>query len=1079
MKQKILLFLTSLLVMGSGVFAQRTITGTVSGQDGTPLIGATVIAIGTTTGTITDEDGKYSISPPDAATTLRISYLGYVEQEIAISGQSVINVTMAEAVNELTEVVITALGVTQEKKALGYAVSEVNGDDLNVARETNALNALQGRVAGVEINQGASGPAGSTRVIIRGSSSLTGNNQPLYVIDGVVIDNSVLGAAGAWGGRDFGDGISNINPDDIASVSVLKGPNAAALYGQRGANGVILINTKTGAGAGKAQVNFSSNYTVGTPAVLPEFQNTYGQGLNGEFTHFRLADGSVVANDGTVTGTPQGFPAPTGGSPEGPPSWGPKMEGQQYIDVFGNTRTFTAQPDNLKDFFQNQQTWTNTLSIKGSSDRVNYNFTGSYLDNQGLLPTNTLKRYNATMRVGGKLLERLSFDSKITYIRQESVNRPNLADEQQNVMYALRYIPRDVPLASLEQYEIGADELDKLVGLSGGALTPGYERHWSSGTFTGNPYWTINNTRNEDSRDRAIGFFKLTYDFTDWLNLSVRAGNDVYSDQILEWQDRGTRVGPNGDISERVNTVRETNLDFLLAANKDLSEDFGISVNFGGNAQEFKLRTVGHNGNTFNTQGFPVLTNTKNRGTIFGLSNSRINSLYGFGNFSFKDAIYVNWTARNDWSSTLSPDNWSFFYPSVSLSAVLSELVSMPDFVTYFKLRGSWAQAGASGSPYQIFGTFGLAGNPFNGQTMASFTNRIPFADLQNELSESIEAGLEMSLFEGKLGLDFTYYSQSTRNQILSAGVSSATGFTSQLINAGEIANSGVELLLTGAILRNPKGLNWDVSFNAAVNNSRIVSLSGDIERFQTGGADRNVDMFVDIGDPFGNLYSRNYYAKDADGNILVNGATGLPIRVSGRELIGNAIPDWIGGFRSSLSYKGLSFSFLVDISQGAEIYSQSNMYMTIYGTGAWTEANREGGLVVDGFVGTQDGNGDWVSTGTRNTTPVTAQQYWLNAVPGSTTAIAEEFVYDGSYVALREVILGYTFPKTIMDNLPFRSLRISFVGRNLGYFEKHTPGFAPEAYIFNRNTVGASLGLESMSFPIARTLGFDLNIGF
>lgn len=1080
-KHVCILSATLMLCVGTS-YAQRNVSGRVTNEAGEGLAGATVQVKGSQAGAFADADGRFSVSVPNNDAVLIVSFLGYTRQEVPVGSSSTLTITLVEGVKQLDEVVITALGITQEKKALGYAVSDVSGEAMNKARETNAINSLQGRVAGVSINQGA-GLGNSTQVIIRGNSSLTGNNQPLYVVDGVVIDNSVLGSAGAWGGRDFGDGIANINPDDIESISVLKGPNAAALYGQRGANGVILINTKTGANLDRTEVSLSTNYTWGNPAVLPEFQNTYGQGLNGEFTHFRQPDGSIVANDGTTSGIPQGFPAPTGGAPEAPPSWGPRMEGQQYYDVFGDQRTFTAQPDNLKDFLQTQKSWSNTLSVRGGSQKFNYNFTGTYMDTDGLLPTNNLQRYNSSLRINSQLSEKVSIDAKLTYVRQTSVNRPNLADEQQNAMYALRYIPRDVPIESLEKFAITADELDKLVGLSGSALTPGYERHWSSGTFTGNPYWTINKTRNEDSRDRSIGFVKVTYDITDWLSLFARVGNDSYTDQILEWQDVGTRVGPNGEISERVSRVRETNADFLLTADKDISEDIGFDISVGGNMQELYLRTVGYSGGQFNFPGFPIVNNTlrASRNSNFGLSNSRINSLYAFGTFSFRDYLYVNWTARNDWSSTLSPDNWSFFYPSVSASAVLSEMIELPEVISFAKLRASWAQAGASGNPYQIFGTYGLGA--FRNFTTASFTGRIPFEDLQNELTESIEVGLELSFFGRRLGVDLTYYDASTTNQILSASVSRASGFSSQLINAGEIRNNGIELLLTGSPFRNAKGFNWDISFNMAANRSEVVSLTEDIERLSTGSADRNVDVFADVGAPFGNLYSRNYWLRDEAGNRLINASTGLPIRQSGRVLVGNAIPDWTGGIRNDFSYKGFSLSALIDISQGAEIYSQSNMYMTLYGTGAWTEANREGGLVAEGITANLDGSGNWVSTGQPNTTAVTAQEYWLNVVPGSTTAITEEFVYDGSYVALREVVLGYQFPASIFERTPIRTLRLSLVGRNLGYLQNNIPGVAPEAYIFNRNTAGGGagvgLGVENNSFPIARTFGFDLNIGF
>jgi len=1083
MKRRTLYLLFLCLLVSAAAFGQREITGTVTSVEGEPLIGANVVIKGTASGTVTDLNGNYSLTIPDEVNTLVFSYTGYATTEVEVGPSNTVDVMLEAASEQLDEVVVTALGVSREKKALGYSVEEVDGDELGGNRSLNVANSLQGRVAGVNITQGGSGASGATRVVIRGNSSLTGNNQPLYVIDGVIMDNSVLGSAGAWGGRDYGDGLANLNPDDIESMSVLKGPNAAALYGQRGANGVIIITTKTGAGVGRMQVSLNTGLTFGTPlnSVLPDLQNTYGQGLNGEFTHVRTANGEIVSNDGTVSGTPQGFPAPTGGAPEGPPSWGPRMEGQEYYDVFGNLRTFSPQPDNVRDFLETETNWNTSLNLSGSNERMNFSITGGYTRFDGMLPTNRLDRYNVNARVGAKLTERLSVDVKLNYIRHESVNRPNLADEQQNVMYALRYIPRDVPLSTLEKYEITADELDQIVGYGDNILQPGLERHWSSGTFTGNPYWSVNKTYNEDDRNRLIGFAQLSYDFTDWLTLTGKIANDIYTDHRNEWQDQGTRVARGiGDVSNRVQQLRETNMDFLLSVKeRKITERLGFTFNFGGNAQEFWTRIVSASGSDFSTPDLYVVNNTKNPGRGYGFINSKINSLYAFGQFSWDNWLFLDWTARNDWSSTLSPDNWSYFYPSVSMGAVLSDAFNMPASISFFKLRGSWAQAGASGNPYQTTGVYGLRGNAYFGQTLASFQNTLPFSDLQNELTTSIEFGFELALFQNRLGFDFTYYDASTENQILSANISPATGFVQRDINAGEIRNRGVEFLIRGTPVRTAD-FRWDVSFNFASNRSEIVSLTPDIDRFQTGSGDRNVDAFVDVGDEFGNIYSRRFYVRDDAGNVLINESTGLPVIEIGRKKVGNSVPDWLGGVRSDLSWKGINFGFLIDITQGFDIYSQSNMYMTLYGTGAWTEPFREGGLVVDGVLARQDADGDWTSTGQPNNISINAQDYWLNATPGSTQAVTEEFVYDGSYVALREVTLGYTLPRSLMQSLPIEGVRISLLGRNLGYFQKSTPGFAPDAYIFNRNTNrGTVIGMESMSFPIARTLGFDLNITF
>jgi len=1074
-----ILIVLGALVSPAALLAQdATVSGKVTGE-GEGLPGVNILVQGTTIGTVTDIDGNYSINTEGDNPVLVFSSVGYQTMEVPVNGRSIVNVDLEVDLTQLGEVVVTALGIEKDRKALGYSVGEVDGEELSQAKEVNFINNLQGKVAGVNITRPASGPGGSARVIIRGNSSISGTNQPLYVIDGVPMDNSNLGASGAWGGRDYGDGISNLNPDDIESISVLKGANGAALYGERGANGVILITTKTGKGKGKMEVSLNSSLTFGKASVLPEFQNTYGQGLNGEFTHLRTADGSIVVNDGSATGTPQGFPAPTGGAPEGPPSWGPRMEGQEYIDVFGQRRPFSPQPDNYEDFFDTEKIASTTLNISGSNDQFNYLFSGSYMNNKGLLPTNELDRYTANIRVGARLFEKLTADVKLNYIRQESVNRPNLTDEQQNVAYALRYIPRDLPLSSIEKYQIDAEDQVAMQGLFPDAqLQTGYERHWSSGTFTGNPYWSVNKVHNEDTRDRIIGMAQLKYDITDWLSLSGRVGTDFTTEQRFEYQDIGTKVGPQGNIQERVYRIRETNADYLLSANKQIAEDLFISANLGGNLRLNEIRQAGYSGNTFSIPNFPVITNATNDADIFSLSKSKITSIYGFGQFGYKDFLFLDWTARNDWSSYLEDGYNSFFYPSISLSAVISEMVELPAAISFAKLRGSWAQAGSSGDPYQTRGTYNL-GLAFQGQLTASFSNTVPFTELQNELTTSFEVGTDLQFFNNRLGIDFTYYSQFTENQIISLSIPWSTGYASRRSNVGRIDNKGIELLLTGSPVRTTNGFNWNITFNFTQNNSELVEIIDGVDRLNTGNADRNLNTFTDVGEPFGQVYSRQSYVYDDDGNRLINPTTGLPIRGPGM-LIGNALPDWMGGLRNEFSFKGIDLSVFLDIKQGGDIYSQSNMYMTVYGTGAWTEANREGGLVAEGMVAQEQSDGSWVSTGQPNTQAVTAQEYWLNAVPGSTTAIAEEFLYDGSYIALREIVLGYTLPQNLLSNLPFTSIRVAVTGRNLGYLQKNTPGFAPDAFVFNRetNTAGA-IALESMSFPTSRLIGFNLNLKF
>jgi len=913
--------------------------------------------------------------------------------------------------------------------------------------------------------------------------SLAGNNQPLYVVDGIPIDNSNFGPAGRWGGRDYGDGISNINPDDIKTISVLKGPNAAALYGQRGANGVILITTKSGSARQGVGVSFNSNLMVGTPLVLPDFQNQYGQGRGGTFKHYRRdADGVVLTRDDALAESPglSGFTpqlSTLNDGVEGPVSWGAPMDGQQAYTWYGELLPFSPQPDNMRDFFDTETAFTNTLSLNGGNETTTFYLSASNLTSRGLLPTNKLSRNSFTLRATHQVTSKINVDAKITYVNQESENRPNLSDEQQNVAYAMRYMPRNIRESSMQKYEYTQDDFDNLSDLQvpPGQQVEGWERHWSSGTFTGNPYWSINNVRNEDTRERVIGLLRATYNVNDWLSLSGRAGTDFYTEQRFEYQALGTRVSPQGNIQERVFRVKENNFDILASANKTFG-DFDVAVNVGAQRQYRFFREVRYNGSQFNVPDLFVINNTNNNNPGFGLSETAINSVYAFGQFGYKNIFFLDWTARNDWSSNLSQENMAFFYPSLSASFIWTDAFDIdPGVFSFGKIRASWAQAGASGSPYQIFGTYSLRAIPHDGQPLANFTNTLPPLDLQNELTTSFEIGTDLRLFNNRIGLDFTYYDASTTNQILSISVAPTSGFGSRRVNAGEIRNYGIEMLLSATPVQLESGFSWDISFNYAQNNSEVIELVEGVERFQLG-TDRNIRLFAEPGQPYAQIYTDvGRQLRDENGNVLVD-ANGLPIIEQGLFPIGNALPNWFGGITNNLRYKALSLSATLDIRQGGDIFSMSNVYEAIHGTTKRTLPGREGDLVVDGIVAEQNGEGEWISTGTQNTTQVRAEDYWARVVPGSRGAVGELFLNDASFIALREVNLTYNLQSSVLGNSPFRNVSISLVGRNLGYLQRNTDGFSPEASAFNVNN--NSLGMESASFPMSRQFGFNLKLG-
>ena len=590
-----------------------------------------------------------------------------------------------------------------------------------------------------------------------------------------------------------------------------------------------------------------------------------------------------------------------------------------------------------------------------------------------------------------------------------------------------------------------------------------------------NPYWAINNARNEDSRERVIGLVRATYNVNDWLSLSGRAGTDFYTEQRLEYRALGTRVTPQGNYLEQVYRVKENNFDILASANKTFGE-FEVAVNVGAQRQYRFFREVGYNGSQFNVPDLFVIGNTANNNPRFNLNETAINSVYAFGQFGYKNILFLDWTARNDWSSNLARDNMAFFYPSLSASFIWTDAFDIDaEVLSFGKIRASWAQAGASGNPYQIFGTYSLRNISHGGQPLSTFTNTLPPLDLQNELTTSFEIGADLRLFNNRVGIDFTYYDASTTNQILSISVAPTSGFDNRRVNAGEIRNYGIELLLSATPVQLESGFSWDISFNYAQNDSEVIELVEGVDRFQLG-TDRNIRLFAEPGQPYAQIYTDvGRQLRDDNGNVLVDG-DGLPVIEQGLFPIGNALPDWFGGLTNNFRYKALSLSATLDIRQGGDVFSMSNVYEAIHGTTKRTLPGREGDLVVDGIVAEQNGEGEWVSTGAQNSTQVRAEDYWTRVVPGSRGAVGELFMNDGSFVALREVNLTYNLPASILGNSPFRNISVSLVGRNLGYLQRNTDGFSPEAAAFN--VENNSLGMESAAFPMTRQFGFNLKLG-
>lgn len=1042
------------------------VSGSVKDAEGMPLPGVNIVEDGTTNGTITDFDGRYTLEVADENAVLVFSFMGYQTKTVKVNGRSPIDITLQESTEEIEEVVVTALGIEREKKALGYAVSEVSGDELAKVRENNIVNSLSGKAAGVLISKSATGPGGSSRVIIRGCNSLKGNNQPLFVVDGIPIDNRSNGGGGEYGGTDYGNGIADINPDDIETISVLKGANAAALYGSRAANGVILVTTKKGAEKKGIGISFNSNIQFETPLILPDFQNEYGQGLSG----FDFVPSSVTG----VDSIPAGMEA----------SWGPKMDGRQIRTFAGETRTFSPQPNNIQNFFQTGVTASNSIALSGGSENGTIRLSYSNMYNEGIVPNSEIMKHSINFRGIANITEKLQVDAKINYINQKAENRPQLAASPDNPVRALILMPRSIYLDDLKDYR---NEYGEPI-LWNGKI---------SGLFQ-NPYWTVNLNTNQDKKDRIIGFISLKYDVTDWLNLTLRSGTDLSFDRRESRFATNTcyKVTEDGAEYHLSNVkVRQFNSDFLLNASKDFDKLSG-SISVGGNFFKTQNEIIGFAGYGLNEPNFFYIENAVEQKPSYGFSEKQIQSLYAFGQIGYNNYLYLDITARNDWSSTLPLENCSYFYPSASVSFIATEAFDL-DMIKadFLKLRASWAQVGNDTDPYRLENAY-IMNLGYNGQPFAYINPTLAIYDLKPEITTSYEFGIDGRFVNNRFGIDLTYYNSATKNQILKAQVTATTGHLYKMINAGRIENKGVELMFRATPVKLSFGFQWDISFNYSKNTSEVAELYEGVELLTLH--DQNyqsapIEIVAQVGRPYGDILGYKYL-RDESGNRVIN-ENGLPMMMTddnGKpllELVGNYQPDWLGGISNTFSYKNISLRFLIDIRQGGDIFSFTQVEAARFGNTKetlegreewiaeetarkeaevspikWYYGNHGGGYVSEGV--TEDGS--------VNEKYINPQNYWAYIAAGK-NAITEEFIYDGSYIKLRELSISYSLPRSVLDKTPFRRLEIAAVGRNLHFFSKNTEGFDPES---NFNS-GNAQGFEYFGYPSTRSFGFNLKIDF
>lgn len=1064
-----------------------TVTGMVTDKQGLALPGVSIRVKGGSGSATTDANGKFTLQLSDGNAILLVSYVGFKTEEVAVNGRSNIRITMGEDSNELTEVVVTALGISREKKSLGYAAQEIKGDELDKARETNFSAGLAGKVAGLTVMSSPSGVGGSARVTIRGDKSLNINgNQPLYVIDGVPISNENYGSSGgSFQDVDYGNGASMINPDDVASINVLKGANAAALYGSRAANGVILITTKTGKNGKGVGVSVNSGFSLESPLKLPEFQKQYGQGNDGEFAF----------KDGLGSGTRDGVDE----------SWGPAFNGQlipQFDsptrngyrggDIYlindgqpGSAANLAARGEiiatpwlnrfNLKDFYETGVTANNNIAVASGNEKGNFRFSYTNLYQKGIVPNTDLKRNTLAFNSGYNLTPKLNVKASVNYTLSNSGNRPSISYGTENIIYLLNnWMGQQADLSALKDYWMPGKENRQQFNFN-------YNYH-------DNPYFNLYENTNAQNAHRLMGNVALKYDVTDWLNILLRGGTDYGNEFRTRKRAFSTQRFPQGSYREERIENTETNFDFLISANRSLTKDFKMSLNAGGNARINNTSQISSSTAQLLTPGIYSLNNSAIPLVTDVFSpRKRVNSLYGFGQFSYRDYIYLDLTARNDWSSALTiptasamlgiTDN-SYFYPSASLSILISEMYELPKWISYGKVRLSAAAGGNDTSPYAFSQAF-IRQNPVGGNPVFSTPSVLRNYNVKPEKSTSLEGGLEWKFLNNRVGFDLSYYHLVTKNQILNnVPVSVTSGYETQILNAGEIQNSGFELSMNLVPVKT--NFRWDIDLNFSANRSKVIKLTDEVPIYEMASKEAISIQAREgqrMGDMYGLVYLRVTDPSSPYFGQIVNNASGRPLSSGTRELLGNYNPDWLAGVRNSFSYKGVNLSVLFDIRHGGKVYSLTQvvgreagqLIETLEGRANGYDLSVAGnGVISPGVIQNADGSYR------PNDVKLTARE-WGSAFSGG-RSIAEPAVYDASFIKLRELKIGYSIPSAFLKKYKITNMAISVVGRNLWMHAK-APHIDPEQIALDGGTYVP--GVESSSIPTTRSWGMNLNFNF
>jgi len=1020
------------------LFAQnRVITGKVlSGKDNSPISGASVVVKGSAnSGTTTGADGGFSLSVPSGRTTISVSSIGFALQDIIVEGdQSSVSVVLAEDSKQLGEVVVTALGISRQSKTLVYATQTVKPATLTEVRDpNNVLNSLSGKIANASIVQGSGGPGSGARIVLRGNRSIQGSNNALIVVDGVPINNNTYSAAGSdFGSVQGSDGASNINPDDIESMTILRGASAAALYGSQAGNGVIVITTKKGS-RDRLSVVINSGVAFETAASLPKVQNQYGQGQ------------SVNKFDRTVGD-----------------SWGPKMDGSAIdTNYLGKPDVYSSQPDNIKDFFRTGVSFNNSIGISGGSEKMQTYL--SYTNNniQGIIPGNDLIRNAINLRISNQISKKFSTDAKITYLIQDIKNRPRTGEENAPVI-DIYQIPRNVSLANAKQYDF-----TNVLGVS--TPTP-----WPStlSSIYQNPYWMTNRTSINEHRDRIMGFVSAKYQILDWLSVTGRINLDKTTDGIESKYYQGTILWASqagGYYSKTNISATQTWADLIFEGTNNITKDIKINYHAGAIYQDNVVEQNTGTADGLNVTNKFSLNFATNPAMNQSSTHVQTQSVFGQATFSWKDLIFVDASLRNDWDSRL-PKPYSYLYYSVGASAILSDLIKLPTYWSFLKLSANYAEVGNGGQPNLLVSTYGYSPGAGNGFLSRSPT--LPIPGLKPEIVRNTEINLDSRFANNRWGVSLTWYKSNSFNQLLQIQLPPATGYANKYINAGNIQNQGFEIVLSGTPVKN-KDFSWDVTLNFSLNRNKVISLSPELSQVSlAGGYRRSAEPIVKEGGSYGDLYAFQWARSDKGGYVV--DSTGKPVLTSSVGYIGNFNPKEIIGFSNTFTYKAFSLRLLIDGRVGGVLVSGTEMNLAFSGIPEATQSYREGGWALGGY----DKNGNPVS----NT--IAAKDFWQIA-SGKRYGAGEFFAYDATNFRIREVSIGYDIPVSSIKVL--KGARFSVVGRNLLFLYRgkstlDIPGLGkrsmwmdPDMSLGNGNFQGTEYG----TLPSTRTIGFNLRLTF